>query len=201
MHVPIEHRAQIVNSIADVQHEHNSWDVVRSRKDLTTVRCRECQYQVKMKDVRRCEEFAERRRCRRVGCREMHVHQQKMSLEERVKKYGSGVLERVPLGLRKGLDGDADEPPALLDPDDESNEFGPSMPAARKLNPPMQGITIPLPGGTLNSPLQHNSYQNIFALASPLTVYGLSNEQLITPVYYPVLTQGYMNSFMLPGQG
>eukprot|EP01059_Diplonema_ambulator_P000133 TRINITY_DN1011_c0_g1_i7.p1 TRINITY_DN1011_c0_g1~~TRINITY_DN1011_c0_g1_i7.p1 ORF type:complete len:199 (+),score=75.27 TRINITY_DN1011_c0_g1_i7:75-671(+) len=172
MHVPIEHRAQIVNSIADVQHEHNSWDVVRSRKDLTTVRCRECQYQVKMKDVRRCEEFAERRRCRRVGCREMHVHQQKMSLEERVKKYGSGVLDKVPPSLRRGLDED-DVPPTLLDPDEEKDLSGyediissdpPTPPSPGAHTPP---VVIPQIASTPTKPPTPTLPQTIFVYTQP----------------------------------
>eukprot|EP01059_Diplonema_ambulator_P000131 TRINITY_DN1011_c0_g1_i3.p1 TRINITY_DN1011_c0_g1~~TRINITY_DN1011_c0_g1_i3.p1 ORF type:complete len:201 (+),score=42.33 TRINITY_DN1011_c0_g1_i3:56-604(+) len=113
MHVPADLRAPIVDRYDDVCHQHNSWDVVRSRKDLTTVRCRECQYQVKMKDVRRCKVFSATKGCGEEKCKDMHVHQQKMSLEERVKKYGSGVLERVPAGVRKGIDSSAPLPFAL----------------------------------------------------------------------------------------
>eukprot|EP01059_Diplonema_ambulator_P000134 TRINITY_DN1011_c0_g2_i1.p1 TRINITY_DN1011_c0_g2~~TRINITY_DN1011_c0_g2_i1.p1 ORF type:complete len:220 (+),score=41.75 TRINITY_DN1011_c0_g2_i1:31-660(+) len=108
-------------------HEHNSWEVVRSRKENTTVRCRECQYQVKMKDVRRCEDFSATGRCGKAGCRRMHVYQQKMSLKERVKKHGTEILDKVPARLRKGLDkkgaaAKGDMPPMLLDPDEEPED-------------------------------------------------------------------------------
>eukprot|EP01059_Diplonema_ambulator_P014146 TRINITY_DN249_c3_g1_i1.p1 TRINITY_DN249_c3_g1~~TRINITY_DN249_c3_g1_i1.p1 ORF type:complete len:167 (+),score=23.84 TRINITY_DN249_c3_g1_i1:42-542(+) len=88
-------------SYDEVGHEHNSWEVVRVKKEKTTVRCRECQYQVKMKHVRRCEEFAEKGTCKKGRrCSDMHVHQVKMTLEERVRKYGLSVLDFVPPGMR-----------------------------------------------------------------------------------------------------
>eukprot|EP01059_Diplonema_ambulator_P009054 TRINITY_DN18849_c0_g1_i1.p1 TRINITY_DN18849_c0_g1~~TRINITY_DN18849_c0_g1_i1.p1 ORF type:complete len:125 (+),score=14.11 TRINITY_DN18849_c0_g1_i1:54-377(+) len=81
-------------------HEHNCWEIVRTRGDLTTLRCRECQYLVKSRRVWKCDEFTSRRRCSGHGkCNTLHIYPQKMSLEERVSKHGTRVLEKVPAKL------------------------------------------------------------------------------------------------------
>eukprot|EP01059_Diplonema_ambulator_P011512 TRINITY_DN21461_c0_g1_i1.p1 TRINITY_DN21461_c0_g1~~TRINITY_DN21461_c0_g1_i1.p1 ORF type:complete len:201 (+),score=15.11 TRINITY_DN21461_c0_g1_i1:72-674(+) len=106
----------LFQSYEDVTHEHNSWDVVRKRNNRTTLRCRECQFQVKIQNFKQCKKFV-LGRCTKEECRNMHVHPQKMNLRERVIMHGKGVLDRVPHDSRMGLD-DTDAPPTLLDPDD-----------------------------------------------------------------------------------
>eukprot|EP01059_Diplonema_ambulator_P012714 TRINITY_DN23151_c0_g1_i1.p1 TRINITY_DN23151_c0_g1~~TRINITY_DN23151_c0_g1_i1.p1 ORF type:complete len:222 (+),score=47.02 TRINITY_DN23151_c0_g1_i1:52-717(+) len=88
-----------VDSYDDVDHKHNNWDLVRiSKKNVCTMRCRHCQLQVKMREIRRCVKF-ENGHCSRRGCKDMHVHKQKLKLRERVARHGTGVLEKVPTSL------------------------------------------------------------------------------------------------------
>eukprot|EP01059_Diplonema_ambulator_P018005 TRINITY_DN30167_c0_g1_i1.p1 TRINITY_DN30167_c0_g1~~TRINITY_DN30167_c0_g1_i1.p1 ORF type:complete len:175 (+),score=28.69 TRINITY_DN30167_c0_g1_i1:45-569(+) len=95
----------IVHDIDDVTHSHNEWEIVRSKKDLTTVRCRVCQYQVKMHVIRRCGGFSSKQQCGSECCSDMHVYHQKMSLEERVQTCGSFILSKVPSSmLRRRFD-------------------------------------------------------------------------------------------------
>eukprot|EP01059_Diplonema_ambulator_P037014 TRINITY_DN9575_c0_g5_i1.p1 TRINITY_DN9575_c0_g5~~TRINITY_DN9575_c0_g5_i1.p1 ORF type:complete len:178 (+),score=22.69 TRINITY_DN9575_c0_g5_i1:64-534(+) len=83
-------------------HEHNEWDLVRiSKKNVCTMRCRVCEFQVKIKEVQRCGGFSKGACDAGAKCRFMHVHKKKMTLERRVVQHGSHVLERVPPSLRK----------------------------------------------------------------------------------------------------
>eukprot|EP01059_Diplonema_ambulator_P032056 TRINITY_DN609_c0_g1_i1.p1 TRINITY_DN609_c0_g1~~TRINITY_DN609_c0_g1_i1.p1 ORF type:complete len:160 (+),score=21.90 TRINITY_DN609_c0_g1_i1:108-587(+) len=98
MHYTTGYKPQLRhNQLRD--HEHNSWEIVRTRGELSTLRCRECQVQVKTRYMRRCDEFSAKKACSKVDCKMLHIYPQKMSLEERVLLHGTRVLNRVPVKL------------------------------------------------------------------------------------------------------
>eukprot|EP01059_Diplonema_ambulator_P028965 TRINITY_DN48005_c0_g1_i1.p1 TRINITY_DN48005_c0_g1~~TRINITY_DN48005_c0_g1_i1.p1 ORF type:complete len:153 (+),score=33.07 TRINITY_DN48005_c0_g1_i1:55-513(+) len=83
-----------------LQHEHNSWDLVRiSKRNMLTVRCRVCQSQFKEAEVKRCVDFERDGICENEECCDMHVHRQKQKLRERVARHGVAVLAKVPVSL------------------------------------------------------------------------------------------------------
>eukprot|EP01064_Diplonema_japonicum_P038092 TRINITY_DN911_c1_g1_i12.p1 TRINITY_DN911_c1_g1~~TRINITY_DN911_c1_g1_i12.p1 ORF type:complete len:171 (+),score=55.19 TRINITY_DN911_c1_g1_i12:54-515(+) len=84
-----------------VAHEHNSWEIVRKRKNVSTLRCRECQHQVKKKGLAKCDQFYARGACSRTACKYLHVHHRKLNLEQRVSLHGTMVLNGVPTVLKQ----------------------------------------------------------------------------------------------------
>ena len=90
--------------------EHNDWDDVRQRKGVKMLRCRVCNTQWRWprgarrgdKGLERCIDFLNDR-CKKSGpqCSLLHIRRQKVSLEDRVKLFGSTVLSGVPQDDRK----------------------------------------------------------------------------------------------------
>eukprot|EP01059_Diplonema_ambulator_P012180 TRINITY_DN22407_c0_g1_i1.p1 TRINITY_DN22407_c0_g1~~TRINITY_DN22407_c0_g1_i1.p1 ORF type:complete len:168 (+),score=35.21 TRINITY_DN22407_c0_g1_i1:37-504(+) len=83
---------------------HNSWDTVRIRRGLATLRCRLCQKQWKCKQnkVPHCKRFYDEGECD-GGCNAVHVHQFKQNLKERLEIHGSSILENVPEAIALAL--------------------------------------------------------------------------------------------------
>eukprot|EP01064_Diplonema_japonicum_P034241 TRINITY_DN7038_c3_g1_i1.p2 TRINITY_DN7038_c3_g1~~TRINITY_DN7038_c3_g1_i1.p2 ORF type:complete len:118 (+),score=22.96 TRINITY_DN7038_c3_g1_i1:125-478(+) len=83
---------------------HNNWETARiNKKGIATLRCRDCQVQIKKVQSEvvetRCEDFYQTGKCGAKGCDTLHVNQHKQSLEERYSIHGSRVLENVPREL------------------------------------------------------------------------------------------------------
>ena len=68
---------------------HNSWDNLRTKKDIVALRCRECSLQWKAPkdyiDSRKCEPYWEGK-CEDLHCQLLHIHKFKLSLKMRNKK-------------------------------------------------------------------------------------------------------------------
>ncbi|KAJ9437822.1 hypothetical protein DIPPA_26178 [Diplonema papillatum] len=76
---------------------HNSWDNVRIKKGITTLRCRQCQTQWKASHskIQRCKDFVDGT-CTNADCSLVHIHPFKQNLHERVNAHGKSVLRNVP---------------------------------------------------------------------------------------------------------
>eukprot|EP01059_Diplonema_ambulator_P033684 TRINITY_DN716_c0_g1_i5.p2 TRINITY_DN716_c0_g1~~TRINITY_DN716_c0_g1_i5.p2 ORF type:complete len:135 (+),score=49.37 TRINITY_DN716_c0_g1_i5:49-453(+) len=84
-----------------LDHEHNNWETARiNKKRVATIRCRECQLQVKIMQPlvidNRCDVFFLTGDCSNADCKKLHMNQYKQSLEERYLVHGARVLENVP---------------------------------------------------------------------------------------------------------
>ena len=68
--------------------EHNCWDNLRTKKDLVTMRCRDCSMQWKaMKDFvesKKCEDFA-KNCCENENCDKLHIFRFKLPAKKRGK--------------------------------------------------------------------------------------------------------------------
>eukprot|EP01064_Diplonema_japonicum_P012868 TRINITY_DN20218_c0_g1_i1.p1 TRINITY_DN20218_c0_g1~~TRINITY_DN20218_c0_g1_i1.p1 ORF type:complete len:309 (+),score=75.57 TRINITY_DN20218_c0_g1_i1:65-991(+) len=101
---------------------HNSWDNVRAKKGGATLRCRVCQTQWKtsLSELTRCNAFIKGQCVLERNCPNIHVHGKKQSLSERVDKFGSDVLVRVPKHVAQAAQDD--QPPLLTDDEMGSSE-------------------------------------------------------------------------------
>eukprot|EP01060_Flectonema_neradi_P005565 TRINITY_DN13708_c0_g1_i1.p1 TRINITY_DN13708_c0_g1~~TRINITY_DN13708_c0_g1_i1.p1 ORF type:complete len:183 (+),score=38.33 TRINITY_DN13708_c0_g1_i1:76-624(+) len=67
---------------------HNCWDNLRTKKDLVTMRCRECSMQWKaMKDFvesQKCEDFT-KNNCNKEDCEKLHIFRFKLPAKKRGK--------------------------------------------------------------------------------------------------------------------
>eukprot|EP01064_Diplonema_japonicum_P023263 TRINITY_DN336_c6_g1_i1.p1 TRINITY_DN336_c6_g1~~TRINITY_DN336_c6_g1_i1.p1 ORF type:complete len:473 (+),score=118.49 TRINITY_DN336_c6_g1_i1:87-1505(+) len=75
---------------------HNSWDNVRVKKGLVTLRCRMCQGQWRrpLENLPRCPLFPS---CPEgAACPNLHLHAFKQSLAQRMGTHGETILQRVP---------------------------------------------------------------------------------------------------------
>eukprot|EP01059_Diplonema_ambulator_P015552 TRINITY_DN26703_c0_g1_i1.p2 TRINITY_DN26703_c0_g1~~TRINITY_DN26703_c0_g1_i1.p2 ORF type:complete len:167 (+),score=39.22 TRINITY_DN26703_c0_g1_i1:57-557(+) len=92
-------------------HAHNSgWEIVREKKQLTTFRCRECQFLFKIvtTGVVKCSEFEMSETCTKGDeCGEIHVFKVKQKLKDRVDTHGASVLARVPVCMRPACPAEA----------------------------------------------------------------------------------------------
>ena len=69
---------------------HNSWDNVRSKAGVITLRCRQCQGQFKGHPslLVLCKEFQDAMTCSKENCTSLHVFKHKETLAERSKRFG-----------------------------------------------------------------------------------------------------------------
>ena len=76
---------------------HNSWDNVRIKAGISTLRCRECQKQwrVHHSGFIRCREFTEGG-CSVENCPDLHIFRYKETLVERKRRFGNAVLSGAP---------------------------------------------------------------------------------------------------------
>eukprot|EP01059_Diplonema_ambulator_P023395 TRINITY_DN38866_c0_g1_i1.p1 TRINITY_DN38866_c0_g1~~TRINITY_DN38866_c0_g1_i1.p1 ORF type:complete len:185 (+),score=2.41 TRINITY_DN38866_c0_g1_i1:68-622(+) len=107
----------------DITHCHNEWDLVRvcKKKSLSTIRCRQCEYQCKVGVITRCPNFGPDGKCSLgTECQSFHVYPKKLTLSSRVLEHGGCLLEKVPVSIRPAPPTVTDSLYRLLAEDDES---------------------------------------------------------------------------------
>ena len=93
---------------------HNSWDNVRSKAGVITLRCRECQEQFKGHPslLVPCKEFQDAMSCSKENCTSLHVFKHKETLAERSKRFGDSVIKPDLPKKKKGARDGSTTPPS-----------------------------------------------------------------------------------------